>query len=208
LLLKCHSARNPGSGALFASAVFSPFLHALAMAAPLALTPSLEDEDKKDYDLPSTEEPLKQTRVNKYFGTSEVVQPRTLKSRHLVLISIGGTIGTGKLSSSAKRIVRNETGLTCRSTAGIFFSLGSSVATAGAGGALVAYILVGEQTSSYSCEAEEELTISLFLPFVFPTTCRPVLSRSRPASRRNERFHPCQRLLLDLWHSLREPCAG
>ena len=97
-----------GSGALFASAVLSPVLHALAMAAPLALTPSLEDEDKKDYDLSSTEEPLKQTRLNKYFGTSHVVQPRTLKSRHLVLISIGGTIGTGKLSSSPTRFVRNE----------------------------------------------------------------------------------------------------
>jgi len=65
------------------------------MAAPLALTPSLEDEDKKDYDLPSTEEPAQQTRVNKYFGTAQVDSPRTLKSRHLVLLSIGGTIGTG-----------------------------------------------------------------------------------------------------------------
>ncbi|SGY93962.1 BQ5605_C037g11619 [Microbotryum silenes-dioicae] len=46
--------------------------------------------------------------------------PRTLQPRHLSFVAIGGTIGTG-----------------------IFFSLGSVVATGGAGGALVAYILVG-----------------------------------------------------------------
>ncbi|CAM0139736.1 unnamed protein product [Umbelopsis sp. WA50703] len=45
---------------------------------------------------------------------------RELKSRHLQMIAIGGTIGTG-----------------------IFLSSGSSVAQAGPAGALVAYIIVG-----------------------------------------------------------------
>ncbi|SCV72000.1 BQ2448_4694 [Microbotryum intermedium] len=53
-------------------------------------------------------------------GNSRAPLPRTLQPRHLSFVAIGGTIGTG-----------------------IFFSLGSVVATGGAGGALVAYILVG-----------------------------------------------------------------
>ncbi|GAA5929168.1 amino acid permease [Sporobolomyces koalae] len=89
------------------------------MAAPLALTPSL-DEDKKSIDLAPEVQPEQEGKVHKIFGSSSTAPPRTLKSRHLTLLSIGGTIGTG-----------------------IFFSLGSSVATAGAGGALVSYILVG-----------------------------------------------------------------
>jgi len=88
-----HATRFSPGPVFFFAFFFS--LYALAMAAPLALTPSLEDEDKKDYDLPSTEEPAQQTRVKKYFGTAQVDPPRTLKSRHLVLLSIGGTIGTG-----------------------------------------------------------------------------------------------------------------
>ncbi|GAA5948701.1 hypothetical protein JCM3765_004979 [Sporobolomyces pararoseus] len=101
-------------------------------------SPSLEelDEDKKSLNLLSDqsrptraqkysdqstpEAAAPSSKVQKFFGSSTTPPPRTLKSRHLTLISIGGTIGTG-----------------------IFFSLGSSVATAGAGGALVSYILVG-----------------------------------------------------------------
>ncbi|GAA5831043.1 hypothetical protein JCM3766R1_006215 [Sporobolomyces carnicolor] len=87
-------------------------------------SPSLEeDEDKKSLEyLPQDGAVAAESssRVKKLFGAADTPPPRTLKSRHLTLISIGGTIGTG-----------------------IFFSLGSSVATAGAGGALVSYILVG-----------------------------------------------------------------
>ncbi|KAK4056678.1 hypothetical protein OIO90_002230 [Microbotryomycetes sp. JL221] len=53
-------------------------------------------------------------------GRTELGLKRSLKSRHLTFVAIGGTIGTG-----------------------IFLSVGSSVATAGAGGALVAYLVVG-----------------------------------------------------------------
>ncbi|ORY89404.1 amino acid permease/ SLC12A domain-containing protein [Leucosporidium creatinivorum] len=53
-------------------------------------------------------------------GSKDAVLPRSLKPRHLTFLAIGGTIGTG-----------------------IFLSVGSSVATAGAGGALVSYIVVG-----------------------------------------------------------------
>ncbi|KAM0791354.1 hypothetical protein ACM66B_005821 [Microbotryomycetes sp. NB124-2] len=51
---------------------------------------------------------------------TELGLKRTLKPRHMTFLAIGGAIGTG-----------------------IFLSVGSSVATAGAGGALVAYLVVG-----------------------------------------------------------------
>ncbi|KAK4054483.1 hypothetical protein OIV83_000977 [Microbotryomycetes sp. JL201] len=53
-------------------------------------------------------------------GKTELGLKRTLKPRHMTFLAIGGAIGTG-----------------------IFLSVGSSVATAGAGGALIAYMVVG-----------------------------------------------------------------
>lgn len=54
------------------------------------------------------------------FGAPGQSTVRGMHSRHLTFIAIGGTLGTG-----------------------IFLSAGSSVATAGAGGALIAYCVVG-----------------------------------------------------------------
>lgn len=63
-------------------------------------SPSLEeDDDKKSLEL-LPEQPAKQgesTRVQKLLGSAGTPPPRTLKSRHLTLISIGGTIGTVSL---------------------------------------------------------------------------------------------------------------
>ncbi|KAJ7773505.1 amino acid permease-domain-containing protein [Mycena olivaceomarginata] len=56
----------------------------------------------------------------RWLGSKENTTVRGMKSRHLTFIAIGGTIGTG-----------------------LFLSIGDSVATAGPGGALVAYALVG-----------------------------------------------------------------
>ena len=52
--------------------------------------------------------------------TEELELNRGLKSRHITMISLGGTIGTGLLLAS-----------------------GNSIAQAGPGGALVAYALIG-----------------------------------------------------------------
>lgn len=60
--------------------------------------------------LPASE----QRGLKRYLGSEQAALPRALRPRHLTFIAIGGTIGTG-----------------------IFLSVGSSVATAGAGGALV-----------------------------------------------------------------------
>ncbi|GAA6058926.1 hypothetical protein JCM10212_002878 [Sporobolomyces blumeae] len=113
------------------------------MAAPVAHSPSLDEEYKKtsSLDLPAlnaSDEQAPRSKLQKYLGTSQQSSPRTLHSRHLVLVSIGGSIGTG-----------------------IFFSLGSSVATAGAGGALVAYILVGAFCLGVVCTLGE---MSAFIP--------------------------------------------
>ncbi|KAJ7116532.1 amino acid permease/ SLC12A domain-containing protein [Mycena epipterygia] len=56
----------------------------------------------------------------RWLGSAENRTVRGMKSRHLTFIAIGGTIGTG-----------------------LFLSIGSSVATAGPAGALLAYTLVG-----------------------------------------------------------------
>ncbi|KAJ7319073.1 amino acid permease/ SLC12A domain-containing protein [Mycena albidolilacea] len=56
----------------------------------------------------------------RWLGSKENTTVRGMKSRHLTFIAIGGTIGTG-----------------------LFLSIGDSIATAGPGGALVAYALVG-----------------------------------------------------------------
>lgn len=61
-----------------------------------------------------------QTSTKKIFGTPNHETVRGMHSRHLTFIAIGGTLGTG-----------------------IFLSAGSSVATSGAGGALLAYCVVG-----------------------------------------------------------------
>ncbi|KAJ7151973.1 amino acid permease/ SLC12A domain-containing protein [Mycena filopes] len=58
--------------------------------------------------------------AKQWLGSSENSTVRGMKSRHLTFIAIGGTIGTG-----------------------LFLSIGSSVATAGPAGALLAYTLVG-----------------------------------------------------------------
>ncbi|KAJ7209881.1 amino acid permease-domain-containing protein [Mycena haematopus] len=56
----------------------------------------------------------------RWLGSAENKTVRGMKSRHLTFIAIGGTIGTG-----------------------LFLSIGTSVATAGPAGALLAYTLVG-----------------------------------------------------------------
>lgn len=58
--------------------------------------------------------------TKRFFGTPNHDTVRGMQSRHLTFIAIGGTLGTG-----------------------IFLSAGSSVATSGAGGALIAYCVVG-----------------------------------------------------------------
>ncbi|KAL8281434.1 hypothetical protein RQP46_006118 [Phenoliferia psychrophenolica] len=61
-----------------------------------------------------------QGKFRSMFGEKDFKVVRGMQSRHLTFIAIGGTIGTG-----------------------LFLSAGTSVATAGPGGALIAYTLVG-----------------------------------------------------------------
>jgi len=64
--------------------------------------------------------PLSNNKSNTQTGSSETHLERKLKTRHLSMIAIGGTIGTG-----------------------LFLASGSVIHTAGPGGALVAYLIAG-----------------------------------------------------------------
>ncbi|KAG2234351.1 amino acid permease-domain-containing protein [Thamnidium elegans] len=79
--------------------------------------------DKQEYTPELTEEISRQQSRSGSLLTSEPEKPRlkrALKARHLTMISLGGTIGTG-----------------------LFLASGASVANAGPGGALIAYALIG-----------------------------------------------------------------
>ncbi|KAL8283977.1 hypothetical protein RQP46_005090 [Phenoliferia psychrophenolica] len=84
----------------------------------------LGDADDKSPTLEQGEEAEgaggEKSKKQRLFGSKEYTTVRGMKSRHLTFIAIGGTIGTG-----------------------LFLSAGTSVATAGPGGALIAYVLVG-----------------------------------------------------------------
>ncbi|KAK4700770.1 hypothetical protein P7C70_g5470, partial [Phenoliferia sp. Uapishka_3] len=87
--------------------------------------PDIEKAESNEKDAPSTSAEghgaeVQQSKTKRLFGTKEHTTVRGMKSRHLTFIAIGGTIGTG-----------------------LFLSAGTSVATAGAGGALVSYAIVG-----------------------------------------------------------------
>ncbi|KAJ8611832.1 hypothetical protein MRB53_037745 [Persea americana] len=88
----------------------------------------------------------KQSAASDIQGTT-VELKRRLKSRHLQMIAIGGTIGTG-----------------------LFIGSGGALATAGPGGALIAYIFVGTLVYSVMVALGE---LATFLPVgaftVFPT---------------------------------------
>ncbi|MDI3090340.1 amino acid permease [Priestia megaterium] len=64
--------------------------------------------------------PLSNNKSNSQTGSNETHLERKLKTRHLSMIAIGGTIGTG-----------------------LFLASGSVIHTAGPGGALVAYLIAG-----------------------------------------------------------------
>ncbi|KAF9025534.1 hypothetical protein CPC16_004118 [Podila verticillata] len=68
---------------------------------------------------------------------------RDLRLRHMIMIAVAGTVGTG-----------------------LFLTSGSTIATAGPGGALVAYILIGIQLISVS-QAVGEIATLLPLPAAF-----------------------------------------
>lgn len=75
-------------------------------------SPSLEeDEDKKSLEyLPQDGAVAAESssRVKKLFGAADTPPPRTLKSRHLTLISIGGTIGTVRLARNLPSARKRE----------------------------------------------------------------------------------------------------
>ncbi|KAJ6530300.1 amino acid permease/ SLC12A domain-containing protein [Mycena capillaripes] len=81
-------------------------------------------DDKNTDDLPvpvlARGDDASEISRKRWLGSAENKTVRGMKSRHLTFIAIGGTIGTG-----------------------LFLSIGSSVATAGPAGALLAYTLVG-----------------------------------------------------------------
>ncbi|KAJ6514208.1 amino acid permease/ SLC12A domain-containing protein [Mycena vitilis] len=82
---------------------------------------TVNDKDSEDLPVPVLARGDGGSEVSaKWLGSSENGTVRGMKSRHLTFIAIGGTIGTG-----------------------LFLSIGSSVATAGPAGALLAYTLVG-----------------------------------------------------------------
>ncbi|KAH8921193.1 amino acid permease, theoretically lysine-specific [Atractiella rhizophila] len=76
--------------------------------------------DAAPLDVEALPEEDKAHGAKKWLGDNNNGTVRGMHSRHLTFIAIGGTIGTG-----------------------IFLSVGSSVATAGPGGALIAYFIVG-----------------------------------------------------------------
>ncbi|KAI0052874.1 hypothetical protein FA95DRAFT_1553160 [Auriscalpium vulgare] len=88
----------------------------------MASSPKFDFDSKYDQeaavDVLETQE--KHGKATDFFGSASGVTTRGMMSRHLTFIAIGGTIGTG-----------------------LFLSAGTTVATAGPGGALIAYALVG-----------------------------------------------------------------
>lgn len=74
------------------------FTSTTSLASTMSTNYDDKSSDKSGLPAPTTEaRPV--TRKEKYLGSSEQKQNRTLLSRHLTFVALGGTLGTGECSS-------------------------------------------------------------------------------------------------------------